>query len=358
MKKLLLLITFFATSITFGQTLTNAVVPATAELGETITISFDFTTDGVKEANKAYITLYQGTPGVTDPAPAWTYGKQPLIEPNATSGTVTVTNFTIPTTVDDTLDWFIRVTYTHSDGSWFGTPFEQVIDLTPAPVADSIAFDPANPSYSADTSLTINFIYTSDTEIPAGGIRITYWTTIDVPSFCDQWRGTAVTSETLPAGENLSGSITIGNFNSAITNEGTTGGTIMTTDEINANQVNSGEADYPGAGSIHYWQFRILDADTSDDYSITQILTPAVITANTASVEDEALSHIKVYPNPTADKIYISDLTNINTITVSNILGKQVLSVKAQKSIDISNLSKGVYFLQTDNGLRRKIIKN
>ncbi|MDV7185856.1 T9SS type A sorting domain-containing protein [Lutibacter sp. TH_r2] len=78
---------------------------------------------------------------------------------------------------------------------------------------------------------------------------------------------------------------------------------------------------------------------------------------STLSIENVALNHIKVYPNPTSDFIHISDLTDIETISIHNVLGKEVKSFKAQKTIDISNLSTGIYYLQTNNGLKRKIIK-
>lgn len=77
-------------------------------------------------------------------------------------------------------------------------------------------------------------------------------------------------------------------------------------------------------------------------------------TLNTSPIE---FSELSVYPNPTTGIVNISDLSGVETITVSNVFGQVVKSYQAQSSIDISELTPGVYFFQANNGLKRKIIK-
>lgn len=349
-KKLLLLVALVATTtFTYGQTLTNAVIPASAELGETITLSFDFETDGTKLANKVYCTLFQGTPGNNG---AWTYGQQPLITPNATSGSVSITNFTIPADLDDTLDWFIRLTYTHADGTWYHTPFEQAIDLTPSS-GDSFSFDPNTPTYLANTSLDVNIKYSSNTEIPANGIKITYWTVID-ETWCDSWRGQAFNTNALPAGQNMTATLTIGNFDAAIS----VNGVIMTTDEINTNQVNSPKVCY--TNGVHFWQLRILDNDIDDDFAPgANIETNFTVNPDpTAGVKNYELKKIGVYPNPTTGLISVSEGdSEVKSVRIFNVLGKEVLKSDKATNIDVSGLSKGIYLLKTNNGRLSKFLK-
>ena len=85
---------------------------------------------------------------------------------------------------------------------------------------------------------------------------------------------------------------------------------------------------------------------------------------STASLADNLLSDIKIYPNPAnGNTIYIKT-TNNTDVNIYNVLGKMVKSIEitAQKNnIDISNLSKGIYIVKmtVDNiSLTKKLIKN
>jgi hypothetical protein len=72
-------------------------------------------------------------------------------------------------------------------------------------------------------------------------------------------------------------------------------------------------------------------------------------TCDTASVSDNALLNISMYPNPASSSLNISAPNTIKSAAIYNILGKQVMSLninKNSKSIDISNLASGIYFLK------------
>ena len=83
------------------------------------------------------------------------------------------------------------------------------------------------------------------------------------------------------------------------------------------------------------------------------------------SVDDSYLnSQVKIYPNPSSDRIYIdlgefqNDLKNINIL---NVMGQQVKSIRmVSKEVDISGLPNGLYFVELNfgyNRLNKKIIK-
>jgi hypothetical protein len=73
---------------------------------------------------------------------------------------------------------------------------------------------------------------------------------------------------------------------------------------------------------------------------------------------------IKLYPNPATDQItLITEDQNINTIEIFNNLGQKVLTPNMlNNSIDISNLTKGIYFMklsfQNGETISKKFIKN
>ena len=78
-----------------------------------------------------------------------------------------------------------------------------------------------------------------------------------------------------------------------------------------------------------FQSFSFLSA--KDGVALTAItINKVTMTEDTPilGVEDISLSHIKLYPNPTSGKIYISDLKDIETITIHNLLGQEVKSFK------------------------------
>lgn len=91
--------------------------------------------------------------------------------------------------------------------------------------------------------------------------------------------------------------------------------------------------------------------------------------ANTEVIEllglnDFSLNSITVYPNPAKSilNIQTDGNTSIEGISIYNIEGREILNVKEQtESINIQNLSEGVYFMniQTNKGIsKHKLIKN
>jgi len=69
---------------------------------------------------------------------------------------------------------------------------------------------------------------------------------------------------------------------------------------------------------------------------------------------------LEVYPNPTKDKIFVQFKDSANSayyISIINTLGRTVLMLpqpQLQEGIDISNLSKGVYYLLITDQLKKK----
>ena len=69
---------------------------------------------------------------------------------------------------------------------------------------------------------------------------------------------------------------------------------------------------------------------------------------------------LEVYPNPTKDKIFVQFKDSANSayyISIINTLGRTVLMLpqpQLQQGIDISNLSKGVYYLLITDQLKKK----
>jgi hypothetical protein len=78
------------------------------------------------------------------------------------------------------------------------------------------------------------------------------------------------------------------------------------------------------------------------------------------SVEDFDLAQFKVFPNPTKNDWNISSSAIINTVTVYDILGKQVMSLAPNATeavIDASKLKTGMYFAKMESVSGSKTVK-
>ncbi len=87
---------------------------------------------------------------------------------------------------------------------------------------------------------------------------------------------------------------------------------------------------------------------TAKKFSITTI----EVTNSALEIADNSINRLTVYPNPVAEILYFKgDIYKIKNIELYSVLGKK-LSVQvniSNKSMDISNLKSGVYFLKTNN---------
>jgi endoglucanase len=93
-------------------------------------------------------------------------------------------------------------------------------------------------------------------------------------------------------------------------------------------------------------QFLITQAGRTDLYYLDNVY---MYVAGTASVSDNELLSITMYPNPTSSKLNISAPNTIKSAAIYNILGKQVMRLNINKnsdSIDVSNLCSGMYLIK------------
>lgn len=97
---------------------------------------------------------------------------------------------------------------------------------------------------------------------------------------------------------------------------------------------------------------------TSDCYNLTQIYEPSnrVNTAEDFSNCEEGVffegASIKVYPNPTKDKITVSGVVEFNRLLFYDNIGKEYQLTWVSKTantleLDLGSLSRGVYYLKT-----------
>jgi hypothetical protein len=68
-----------------------------------------------------------------------------------------------------------------------------------------------------------------------------------------------------------------------------------------------------------------------------------------SGIFDNAISNLKLYPNPTTDYIYIDGLTGKTILTVFDVTGRSISTPIDRNKIDVSVLPSGLYYLQLQN---------
>lgn len=99
----------------------------------------------------------------------------------------------------------------------------------------------------------------------------------------------------------------------------------------------------------------------SSNYNVVPWSSMTIIDDVTTSTATKPVSKvISIFPNPVKDELFISDLTIDNMqFVITDLTGKQIVTGKLSnnKSIDVSSLSKGIYYLNV-SGQSLKFIKN
>ena len=102
---------------------------------------------------------------------------------------------------------------------------------------------------------------------------------------------------------------------------------------------------WPGEGakmSTYPW----LVNDGVHSWTHTQKLTTNPPTST--SIKESAIDNgeISIYPNPTKDKITITSKEEINRIELFDVAGKEILTAKNAKELNLTSLNSGIYFLK------------
>ena len=61
-------------------------------------------------------------------------------------------------------------------------------------------------------------------------------------------------------------------------------------------------------------------------------------------------NEIKIFPNPTSNMLYVSNMSGANLISIFDLNGKLVIKEKlSEEQINVSSLQKGIYIIKIEN---------
>jgi len=233
---------------------------------------------------------------------------------------------------------------TDNQGNTFGTSIPFTV-VAPAVIQDSWSF--VGSTYTQDSSLEIAIRYTSEDDIAMGGISFALRS--DTQPFSSVEVATYSNTSILTAGTNESATITIDNFPAAYTIEGTDGGTIFDNAGLLAANPN-GQMNATNA-------FFLLRPAAGSDMNFTPTLPGdnfLTIEADlTLSIQDLQQIGINAFYNNRTQSIDLSSANTIEKVNVYSLSGQVVSSREVNNantmSIDVSNLSSGVYIARISN---------
>ena len=95
---------------------------------------------------------------------------------------------------------------------------------------------------------------------------------------------------------------------------------------------------------------------SSGDIAVSKIVLNGT---TTLKIDEINCGSFNIYPNPVYDKISVYGIENINSVKIFNSLGALVKHSNSANDIDVSDLSKGIHFIQVDNGniITKKFLK-
>lgn len=95
--------------------------------------------------------------------------------------------------------------------------------------------------------------------------------------------------------------------------------------------------------------------------TLTSPTRQVIITSTVGISESQStFGNVKLYPNPTKNKVQVSGLTDSQSYILYDLIGQKVGNgiIANNESVDVGELTKGTYLLKLENGISSRIIKD
>lgn len=159
--------------------------------------------------------------------------------------------------------------------------------------------------------------------------------------------GSARSVDTLQV-QNESVTVSISGFNELKANYTGTNGSFQWIDCANSNNPISG-----ATNQIEVFNQNGVYAVQVEESGCT--ITSSCFVFNSVGVQENEVTPYKIYPNPGVDQLFLTANKKL-WIRIVNISGHKVLESESNKSIDISQLASGLYFIQVMDPSDKEIL--
>lgn len=117
------------------------------------------------------------------------------------------------------------------------------------------------------------------------------------------------------------------------------------------NSTGNNTVSYPPNNSVGSWveNTTITENGCGGNLSSTNSTMTGDVQITTLAIGDVSKNKIQMFPNPVTDYINIQGLENAKNVTITNMAGQEVFKSDFKNKLDVSQLTKGVYFLRINN---------
>ncbi|TXG35137.1 T9SS type A sorting domain-containing protein [Seonamhaeicola maritimus] len=121
------------------------------------------------------------------------------------------------------------------------------------------------------------------------------------------------------------------------------------------------EFDFSSATFNNNWTnqfaFQFNSANGARDGDVYYIDDIVQSTNSVLGVEDKSLNKLTISPNPVTNRFNIPDYQKFKSVSIYNLIGQEVKQLTSERTIDVSDLTSGIYILKTDTGSTSKFVK-
>lgn len=275
MTKLLIMVAFLITAIGHTQTEPTTTwktpLPPKIEVGKTYPVAaqYDAGNDGSGTDYTLKGNIQFSISEKTGDKYQWRAGTNVLNTMNTHSGFATK-DWTIPslppsTTLTKGTTYVLRVGYQNDNHAWAKSSNEYPITISPekpgtiVSTVNAVDFISSDIILKATEKLEIMVKYTSQKDIAVNGIKFSLWTVTN--PFSDVMHGIYTNKKVLPAGTNLTTTITVSPPETITTN-----GIIWTSATLASQDPNENDPQYTGPIKDYFYQLRMIKGS---DHSFT-----------------------------------------------------------------------------------------
>lgn len=254
----------------------------------------------------------------------------------ATSGIVTAYHYAWSGETQNYLGYFIQ----NGTGAWNGIRVFNSSTTNRPNIGDLVRIKGTVRENFENTQIESitneNVILSTGNSLPAVSVT----TTLDASS--EKWEGVLIKVENANCTNADAG------FGMAAVNDGS--GQLLVDDDIYKHTFTTGSNyNVTGIGYYSYDAYKILPRSAAD------------VTLATSTPTNDWRNSISTYPNPFSSAITIDNVSSVSRISVSNLIGQQVISVKlnGENRIELSteNFAQGIYLITIENAKGEKVVR-
>lgn len=117
------------------------------------------------------------------------------------------------------------------------------------------------------------------------------------------------------------------------------------------NSTGNNTAINPPSNAVGTWteNTAVTESGCGGNLSSSNSTMTGDVRTSTLAIGDLSKGKVQMFRNPVTDFINVSGIENAKNMVITNMAGQQILRTDFKNKLDVSQLTKGVYFLRVNN---------